>query len=313
MGYFFKDLVAKYGLQGDNLQAWGTIDGYWFQISSVLPGKKAMAIRTAVHAADQAAQDELAASLAQFASSFPNTSYSFNNGALAMERMIPFTGLKTEDVDSMLTGLIAIFQKAGAQPACMSCNATDPYSFAKVNGIAMKLCGSCQQQISEQIAQGEAEHAEIKNNYLLGTIGAIGGALVGSIAWVVIGLLGYFAAIAGVAISFCAAKGYTLMKGKVTKPAIVIICIVCVVVLILAQFITYDILLLRDAAESGEQIGIIDSLFYTVLGIVSVPELTSMFVKDCLLGLLFLGLGAYSTVRQLFVSAKAPAGTFQRL
>ncbi len=313
MGYFFKDLVAKYGLQSDSLQAWGAIDGYWFQISSILPGKKAMAIRTAVHADDPAAQDELAASLAQFATGLPNTSYSFNNGALTIERMIPFAGLKTEDVDSMLAGLIAIFQKAGAQPACMNCNAADPDGFAKVNGTAMMLCSSCQQHISEHIAQGEAEHAEIKNNYLLGTIGAIGGALLGSIAWVVIGLLGYFAAIAGVAISFCAAKGYTLMKGKVTKPAIVIICIVCVVVLILAQFVTYDIMVLREAADSGDQIGIVDSLFYTVIGIVSVPELTSMFVKDCLLGLLFLGLGAYSTVRQLFVSAKAPAGTFQRL
>jgi hypothetical protein len=32
MGYFIKDIADKYGLKSTREQAWGTINGFWFQI-----------------------------------------------------------------------------------------------------------------------------------------------------------------------------------------------------------------------------------------------------------------------------------------
>ncbi len=312
MGTFLEELAAKYHLDEDSSQAWGLFEEYWVQI---IPNSKSgsMIITTAVQFADDQVQAAVNSSLSALAQATPSTSFSIHDNAISVERKLPFGGLKLADVEPMLQSLVDCLRKAGAKPACFSCGAEGLHGFAKVNGMAMMLCQSCQQQISGHIMQGEAEHAETKGNYLAGAFGALLGALVGSIAWIVIGLLGFFAAIGGVAISFCAAKGYTMMKGKINIAAIIMICLICIVVLVFAQFVEYGILVMQEASKTGESITFMESMQMVYFAALNVPEVTSEFVINLGLGLLFLALGAYSVIRQLFVSAKAPAGTFQRL
>ena len=47
----------------------------------------------------------------------------------------------------------------------------------------------------------------VRENVLLGTVGAIVGGLVGSALWAILGRIGFIAGIAGDAIVFCGMKG----------------------------------------------------------------------------------------------------------
>ena len=312
MANFIKELSERYNLQSDNQQVWGTVDGYWFQVMPPAYGRNKLIINTAVHAENEAAE-VLTSGLADLICAFPSTKYNIQGGTITIEQNIPFKGLKTEDIENLLKKLTVLFRDAGATAACFNCNSVQTDGFAKVNGVAMKLCSECSIGIEGTIAQETEAHATAQNHYFTGTIGALLGALIGSIAWVLIGLLGYLAAIGGIAIAFCAAKGYTMMKGKVNALGIVIICLICIVVMVVAQFVTVDIQVLNEFSKAGSPIGFWDATSFTLEVIQNEPEVTSEFIKDTLLGLLFLALGSYSIIKSLVVQAKSPAGSFQRL
>jgi hypothetical protein len=315
MNRLLKDLSERYNLTTRNLQAWGTIDSYWFQISVPPNVSQPLKITAAVQLPDEAAANTIDSALAKLTPEIPAISFARSGGVVTVSRKMPYPygKLKAQDVEAMLLRITVAFRQAGAAPACYHCNERSTDSYAMVNGEAVKLCSQCAMEMEHSIVQKTDEFKEVPNNYLKGTLGAILGALVGSIAWVVIGLLGYIAAIGGIAISFCAAKGYTLLKGKITKPAVLIICLVSVVVMVLAEFVSYDIAIYNEAINAGYSAGIGEVSQLTFNLILYESEVTGEFVKNCLLGLLFLALGSYSIIKPLFATAKAPAGKFERL
>lgn len=312
MATFIEELAGKLHLDSDTDQAWGYVEEYWFQVT---PNGKdgTLLINTAVHYADETARSNVSDGLSALVQNMPNTNFSVHGNSISVARKLPFGGLKVLEVEEMLQIMIYMFRKTGVKPACINCGAEGLHDFVKVNGGAMMLCKDCQQQVNAQITQGEADHTQTKNNYLLGAVGALAGALVGSIAWIVIGLLGYLASLGGLVISFCAARGYMLMKGKINVAAIIIICVICLFALVFAQFTTMVISVNNEAATAGLGWSLMDSAQYSYEMLMIEPDAANDFLKNCLFGLVFLALGAFTVIRQLFVSAKAPAGTFQKL
>jgi hypothetical protein len=309
MGNLLRELSETHGFTVRGAQAWGTVDGYWFQVALPAYGANALKIRTAVRYPDETAASAVGAALTKMSRDNPSLNCTRNGGVAELDVKKGMGGFKTQEVEGFMRMAAAAFREAGAEPACLNCGDSAPDSFVMVNGTAMKLCSKCRAEIEGTIVQGAEAHAAAQNNYLRGALGAVLGALVGSIAWIVIGLLGYIAAIGGVAISFCAIKGYQLMKGKVTKLAVLIICLVSIVVMIAAVFITLDIVVLKDNPQAG--FGNVMQAIFQMLFVDA--DVTSEVVKDCLLGLLFLAIGSYSVVKPFFAKAKAPAGTFERL
>jgi hypothetical protein len=157
------------------------------------------------------------------------------------------------------------------------------------------------------------EYEEKSSNYAAGFFGALLGALVGSIVWVVVGLLGYVAAIAGLAISAASTKGYRVFGGKVTKATLIIVGICSLFALLIAQSATYSILLLQEAGKQGIQATFTDCVNTVFWLVFNDSEFMGSFLKDLLLGLLFMGLGAYSTFKNLLFTVKAPAGEVRRI
>lgn len=313
MGNFLKDLTAKYNLAADRLQAWGFIGRYWFQLEPPVYHRKFLTVRTAVCLPDDETAAVVASGMADIANGIPALRYTKTGGSMTLVWNAPFGGFKTDAVDGLLLRLTALFQSAGATPACFSCNSGQTDSFAMENGVAVRLCTQCQADIEKSIEERNNEYSAAKNNFLIGFAGAAIGALAGSVVWVVIGLLGYFAAIAGAAISFCAVKGYTMMKGKVTVPAILMICLISLVVLVIAQFVTLDINAYMEFQKAGAQISFWQVFQHTFEIPFLDSELTTGFVKDIVLGLLFMALGSYPIIKMLYAKAAAPGGRFKRL
>lgn len=63
----------------------------------------------------------------------------------------------------------------------------------------------------------------VRENILLGIIGAVLGVLLGAALWVFLGRIGFIAGIAGYAIVFCGMKGYELLGGHLSKGGIILV------------------------------------------------------------------------------------------
>lgn len=83
----------------------------------------------------------------------------------------------------------------------------------------------------EMAARQCQDEPEVKGNWILGIVGALFGAMAGAVLWVIIGLLGFIAGLAGFMIMNWALKGYKKFSGKLDRAG-VIICIVIGVVTI---------------------------------------------------------------------------------
>lgn len=311
MGNFLKDLASRYNLEANQSQVWGSIEGYWFQIALPAYGGNSLMVRTAVHFPDDAAVTATADGLVDMVQKSSDTSYERKGGTIRVSIRRRFGGYKAQEIEAILLRLVALFRKAGATAGCFSCNEDRTDSFAMVNGIAMKLCSKCQADISQTINKQAEEYASTKNNYLRGLFGALIGALLGSLLWVLIGYIGYIAAIGGIAISFCAIKGYQIMKGKVTIPSIIYICIICLAAMVLAQFVLFDIQIIKSVTDQGYDVDYGKVILNTFQLPFEYPD--GSFFTNLGLGVLFLGLGSWRLIGSLGIKAKTPAGKFQRL
>jgi hypothetical protein len=121
------------------------------------------------------------------------------------------------------------------------------------------------------------------------------GALIGIIPWVLVGMLGYVAAICGFVMAWLAFKGYKLMNGKFGKGAIVILVIVLLIMTPVAVLASN----MAAAAQEGALGYLENNIFYLAAAFFLIPDLLGPLLGEFALGLLFTGLGAYSFLRKV--------------
>lgn len=98
----------------------------------------------------------------------------------------------------------------------------------------------------ETFNQGASEIVEAKNQHVIentigGLAGAIIGALIGVIAIVIIGQLGYVAAISGILMGFCTVKGYEILAKRFSKKGLLISIIVMIFMVYFGHQVSYAI------------------------------------------------------------------------
>lgn len=128
-----------------------------------------------------------------------------------------------------------------------------------------------------------------KNNYIKGLLGAIVGALIGSILWVVVYQLGIIAAICGMAIALCSIKGYILLGGKVNLIGIIMVIVVILASVFLAEFTGLAISVSRELG-----ISISDALDFMSIALKD-SEVKMEVIKELIIGYVFTiaGVGSY--------------------
>lgn len=137
---------------------------------------------------------------------------------------------------------------------------------------------------------------QVKQNIFLGIIGAFVGALLGSVLWIVIYRLGYVAAIAGIAIAWCACKGYAMLsKGKDMKAAI-IPTIIALIVVTLAHFFCWGLEIYNVYSEVLD-ITMIDAML-SVPEIAFTSEIILDFLRDLAIGYVTVIVGAFPFIRR---------------
>lgn len=200
-------------------------------------------------------------------------------------------------IDIFLSDLSKVLEEIDAKNICNFCENTeniDLYVSSKVHSF---LCQSC----GEKLLTDLQEEKNIKPKYLLGFFASLVGALIGSVVWVVLGMLGFIASLAGYAIAYGAFYAYKKVNSKYTKLAIILNVVAIIIAFLFAQYSGIVFEVLREYKADG--ITFSDAILYTNY-LFTNKEFIVALLPDFGFGILFAFLGSFRTIKDNYTSAK---------
>ena len=155
-----------------------------------------------------------------------------------------------------------------------------------------------------------SQQTPVQENVAAGLVGAFLFGLAGGIVWVLLSLVGFFAALSGFVGVICAVKGYEIFAKKLSVKGVVFSVIIAFLILVLAWYLCLSLDILNAYKEwyaAGEvdvvptygQCVQIAPIFLTD------PEVAVSYFVNLGLGLLFALIGCFSYIRNLVHTLKA--------
>lgn len=92
-------------------------------------------------------------------------------------------------------------------------------------------------------------------NFVLGLIGALGGALLGGASIILLGQMGYIASISGVILAFCTLKGYEMLAKGLSTKGVILCAVLMLVTPFLADYLNWGIMLYKELSSIGATFG----------------------------------------------------------
>lgn len=134
-------------------------------------------------------------------------------------------------------------------------------------------------------------------NFVLGLLGALVGAILGGASIILLSQLGYIASISGFILAICTLKGYELLGKRLSGKGIALCVLLMLVTPFVADWIDWAIYLMRDYPEYG--LNIFDSCI--LVGELMAEGYVDMFEYFKNLGMiyLFVILGAFGTLKNV--------------
>ena len=139
-----------------------------------------------------------------------------------------------EGLRSALDTLITFLRTNGYTNCCEHCGRPEGVDAYTVSGNAYLLCEPCFGQDSEAAAQQNQTKMQKQEQVLPGIVGALIGSLIGAVVIVIVGQLGYVAAVSGLVMAICTLKGYEMLGKKLGTPGIIISCVLMLLMIFLA-------------------------------------------------------------------------------
>lgn len=230
---------------------------------------------------------------------------SFLDNPGTMKKMLAF-------MDSFCDGLDSFGAKGINYCSSCGCELNGMGVPALMNDTVYLLHEGCLQHDDEQLNSAKEEMKK-EGSAVTGTIGAFLGAIVGAIPWAVAYYFGWFVGWLGFLIGIAAKKGYELLKGKESRMKGVAVILATILGVFLAESAALIVNIGVVWAEDGGAFNVLD-IFYTYFYMLMYePEIQGLVIQDVLLGLVFAGLGIWSTIREIFKSTGKNADRFIRL
>ncbi|UTC98653.1 hypothetical protein E4N83_10470 [Treponema denticola] len=197
------------------------------------------------------------------------------------------------EFEFFLKDLSDLLTKLESHDVCFSCNKIRETNAYKIKNVPTFLCSECVENFKTKMEKVNNE----PNNYLTGALCCIIGALVGSLAWILIGYFGFYASIAGYFIAYSAFYGYNFGKGKATKTGAIINIFAIVFALLFAEYIGLFLAVQKEVSLDFVSFVKFSPVFFA----------DPVFIKSILpslgLGFLFAGLGSYRIIKDMFTKA----------
>lgn len=139
-------------------------------------------------------------------------------------------------------------------------------------------------------------YTEVRSNPFLGVVGAVIGALLGAALWVILYQIGIIASIAGIAIVYCACKGYVMLSKSGRIGGIITAIVISVLVLVATVFFCWGLDIYSELSMEYE-ITFIEAILF-VPEIAFTADFIVEFLKELLIGFILIGVGAMPFLRQ---------------
>ncbi len=170
----------------------------------------------------------------------------------------------TENIQKSIDRTIEFLKKENVKSSCAFCG--DGESEIKATSVIKNeaeidfICEKCHEDRVREMSENKERMKKIKENYFLGFIGALLGASIGGILWIVIGMLGFVASISVIAIIIGSLAGYTMLAKKMSLLGTFLYVIAAGTVMAGSHFIEVAFELKKSYKEQGVEIGFIESI-----------------------------------------------------
>lgn len=138
-----------------------------------------------------------------------------------------------EKIHTLLPELLLYLHDNGYENCCEISRAVGATVGCMMNGVPQLLAPDLFAEVSRKAEQNERVRAETPENIGRGILGALIGGVIGAAVIVLIGQLGYVAALSGVVLGYCTIGGYRRGAGKLSAVGIA----VSIVVMLLAVYL----------------------------------------------------------------------------
>lgn len=205
-------------------------------------------------------------------------------------------GKLREDIDYTLSALAAFLSERSFVPCCQTCGITTQTVGFMLETARLHLCANCAAKAKNE-NEVKAQKRQQKNvNIIGGIIGAILGSLIGVACIVLLGMLGYVAALSGIVMAFCTLKGFDKLGGKLTVVGIIISCVIMVGMTYFGNRLDWAIEISQAMQEYYDyKVGIFDA-FQSVPTVVAELDGMGDYLASFLEQLLFVAVGAVPTI-----------------
>lgn len=296
-----KNWAARQGWSQDKNVIYGYYNDYLFTAGD---GQGFKFFAVSVPKIDSASQEQVLARLMIRRKELKIANLDFQDHILTVQVAEKFKSMGIQDIEAVLKEMAGALAEAGAvQNSCQDCG-VETQDKVLINHTAIHFCPSCYDSLSQNIDAALQEFETEDKNYFQGFMGAILGAVVGAIPWVLVeAFTGVIAAFLGALIGLAAYKGYQLFQGKVGPATRWLIILATIFGLVFAQASVLVIFIIQlEIPLTMENIAII----------LAAPGLLRELGGSFLFSLLMAGLGVSSLFSRLGSEAK-PLPQIQKL
>jgi len=228
----------------------------------------------------------------------PNFQFFYSEQLVEVHMYEVFKTLNKEKLTLALNTIIDGLTKAEVSPLskCVFCGEEGPNSTTKINNILLPAHDLCLEKAKAEQGAASAEYEQQENRYLEGTFGAIIGALIGSIPWILVSMFtNFYAGILAVVIGYSAYFFYKKFGGKVTSKTKIIITFVTLLGILFTNFFLASyVIIVNDGVLVYDNY----VLVYTD------PIIGPLLLQDLGLGLLIGSFGLYSVYKRVQIDEK---------
>lgn len=287
-----RELANQLGFVGKANNIYGNFDGYWF---SIYPEGSSLHLLTSLDYTRKGQESTLHSFLDSITKGYKITFRLDTPNVVHLQMKSSMTTKATAEKTLKLLGAVtASFRSMGLENTCYNCDAEGRHEAYRVGSVTAEVCPSCIMEL-DALYTSEKETLKVSGSYVTGAVGAMLGALLGSVVWLLVSYFGFVASFAGFAIAYMAYFGYRLFRGKIGKimPAILIIAVLIAIFAANTIEIAYGLVTSEIGLTAGEALAIAPRAFFDN-ELFYVGEVW----KDIALGLVFGILGSYGIIRK---------------
>lgn len=205
-------------------------------------------------------------------------------------------GKLREDIDYTLSALTAFLSERSFVPCCQTCGSSTQTVGFMLETARLHLCANCAAKAKSENEVKAQKRQQKSVNIIGGIIGAVIGSLIGVACIVILGMLGYVAALSGIVMAFCTLKGFDKLGGKLTAIGIVISCVIMVGMTYFGNRLDWAIQISQAIKEYYDyEVGVFEA-FQAVPSLVAELDGMGDYIGSFVQQLIFVAVGAVPTI-----------------